>query len=360
MVNNNLQCSTASFPTTYLGLPISDKKLRRGDLFVWMEKIASKLPGWKASLLTSAGRAVLTRFVLTAIPVYILVAIKVPKWFLRSVDKIRKGFLSIGRKSTNGGCCLVAWENVMRPIDLGGLGIHNFVVLGWALQLRWLWLDKTKPDRHWAGLKILVYNNTAVMLAISIETTVGNGRDTPFWSDRWLHGCRLEELAPEVVRCVPLRIRKRRKVNEALHDHAWVADIRSALGWRGLAEYLYLWDLLYIVGSPKLQVYSLRNRRTEISLLEPLLLGHGRKLGNEKCKTFCVAGHSESLLDCGSFTKKRDASSGALPPLRLREETTQHILTSCVFARQFLYAVLQPLSLINLTPTRRDTFATGG
>jgi hypothetical protein len=37
---NVLHCSSASFPCSYLGLPISDKKLRRLDLMAWIEKIA--------------------------------------------------------------------------------------------------------------------------------------------------------------------------------------------------------------------------------------------------------------------------------------------------------------------------------
>jgi len=115
VVSQSLQCTTSSFPTTYLGLPISDKKLRRCDLLVWIEKVATKLPGWKASLMNLAGRAVLVCFVLTAIPIYLLVAIKVPKWFIRAIDKIRRGFLRKGQKEVNGGCCLVAWEKVMRP-----------------------------------------------------------------------------------------------------------------------------------------------------------------------------------------------------------------------------------------------------
>ena len=49
-VNSTLQSTTSNFPTTYLGLPISDKKLRRGDLLPWIEKIANKLPGWKVYL----------------------------------------------------------------------------------------------------------------------------------------------------------------------------------------------------------------------------------------------------------------------------------------------------------------------
>jgi len=78
-----------------------------------LKKIANKLPGWKASLLNLAGRTVLVRFVLTAIPIYLLVALKVPEWFIQAIDKIRRSFLWKGRKEINGGCCLVAWEKVM-------------------------------------------------------------------------------------------------------------------------------------------------------------------------------------------------------------------------------------------------------
>jgi len=43
----------------------------------------------------------------------------------------------------------------------------------------------------------------------------------------------------------PLEIKKYigEQVNKAMHDHAWVADIRNALGLRGLTEYLELWNL---------------------------------------------------------------------------------------------------------------------
>jgi len=81
-VNNILSCTVSSFPSIYFGLPISDKKLRRSNLLVWIKKIANKLPGWKASLMSLAGRTVLVRFVLTEIPIYLLVALKVPKWFI--------------------------------------------------------------------------------------------------------------------------------------------------------------------------------------------------------------------------------------------------------------------------------------
>ena len=86
--------------------------------------------------MNTAGRANLVRFVLSAIPIYLLITINVPKSFIKAVDKIRRGFLWKGREQANGGCCLVAWEKVMRPLDLGGLGITNLQVMAYARQMR--------------------------------------------------------------------------------------------------------------------------------------------------------------------------------------------------------------------------------
>ena len=105
----------------------------------WIEKIADNLPCWKATLMNRAGRITMVRFVLSAIPIYSLIAINVPKWFTRAIDKFRREFLWKGREQANGGCCLVSWEKVMRPLDLGGLGIPNLEVMAWALQARWHW-----------------------------------------------------------------------------------------------------------------------------------------------------------------------------------------------------------------------------
>ena len=152
MVTSTLPCTTADFPCTYLGLPVSTRKIGKAELLRWIEKISDKLPGWRAALMTMAGRVTWVRFVLSAIPVYVLTAIKVPKWFLRAIDKIRRAFVWKGREQVNGGACLVAWEKVQRPLDLGGLGILNLELMSWALQIRWLWLKKTDPNRSWVGL----------------------------------------------------------------------------------------------------------------------------------------------------------------------------------------------------------------
>jgi hypothetical protein len=120
----------------------------------------------------------LVRFVLSAIPIYLLIAIKIPKWVIKSIDKIRRGFLWKGRKEVNGGSCIVPWEIVTRPLSLGGLGVPNLQLKSWALQAKWLWLEKTDPTRPWLGLSIPVQQQVRQFFKSSVVSVVGNGTNT--------------------------------------------------------------------------------------------------------------------------------------------------------------------------------------
>jgi len=244
VIQDILPGTISEFPCKYLGLPLSNRKLRKRDLMPWIEKIADKLPCWKATLTNRAGRATLVRCVLSAMPIHLLIAINVPIWFIKAVDKIRRGFLWQGKEKANGGCCLVAWEKVMRPLDLGGLGIPNLEVMAWALQVRWQWLKKTKADRPWSDLELPTHPNSIALSSIAVTTEIGNGQNTLFWTDRWLHGCSTENLAPTVFARVSPRIRKRRTVAEALSNVQWARDIHGGLSWIGMREFLQLCDCL--------------------------------------------------------------------------------------------------------------------
>jgi hypothetical protein len=146
------------------------------------------LTGRLGLLLNLGGRTALVKFFLSAIPTYLLIAINVPQWVIKSIDKIRRGFLWRGRKEVNGGSCLVPWEVVTRPLKFGGLGIPNLKFKSWALQAKWLWLEKTDLSRPWHGLSLPVQRQVRQFFDLSVFTILGNGATTLFWSDRWIHG----------------------------------------------------------------------------------------------------------------------------------------------------------------------------
>jgi hypothetical protein len=97
-------------------------------------------------------------------------------------------FLWKGRKNFNGGSCLVPWEIVTRPIKFGGLGVSNLQFKSWAIQAKWLWLQKTDPSRPWHGMNLPIQQQVRQFFNLSVLTVVGDGTSTLFWLDKWLNG----------------------------------------------------------------------------------------------------------------------------------------------------------------------------
>lgn len=58
MLQEQLPCNLEGFPFKYLGLPLTLKKLTRAQLQPLIDKLADRLPGWRADLMTRAGRVV--------------------------------------------------------------------------------------------------------------------------------------------------------------------------------------------------------------------------------------------------------------------------------------------------------------
>jgi hypothetical protein len=180
-------------------------------------------------LLTKPGRRILVQFVMTGMLIYLAMAIDLPAWGLKAVGKLQRGFLWRGRKEAKGGHCLVARGKICRPRELSGLEISSLKELGWALRMRWLWLAKTDPTQPWSTLPIQVPNKCQAFFSIAMQTEIGDGTKTLFWRDRWLHGQRVEDLAPRSLAAIPKRRVNKCKVVEALANHKWISDIRGAL-----------------------------------------------------------------------------------------------------------------------------------
>jgi hypothetical protein len=123
---------------------------------------------------------------------------------------------------------------VSRPLNFGGLGIHNLKLQGCALQARWLWLQKSDASMPWRGLDLPIQPQVKKFVYISVVTAVGNGANTLFWSDRWLEGFYVYEVAPQVYQKVYKKLICTRRVAQALDNSSWVRDIKPPLSLVGL------------------------------------------------------------------------------------------------------------------------------
>lgn len=138
----------------------------------------------------------------------------------------------------------MAWARVMRPLHLSGLGIHNLTALGWALKMRWLWIQRTEPDNPLLSIAIEVPRQARSMFYISTCSILGNGEHTLFWTNKWAHGKSLDQLMPTVMPFVRRRGWKRCTVREALTNNSWIHDIVGGLPMLVTDQVLQLMDII--------------------------------------------------------------------------------------------------------------------
>jgi hypothetical protein len=142
------------FPITYLGLLLSTGKLPCSVWQCLIDRVMDKLPAWKGAQMHRAGRLALIKLTLSAVLIYTSICLELPEWVHKAITKIIKAFLWTGSDVVQPGKCLLAWDHVQCPKELGRLGILDLKQMGMALRLRWVWLQHTDTSHPWAGLPI--------------------------------------------------------------------------------------------------------------------------------------------------------------------------------------------------------------
>ncbi|XP_073046080.1 uncharacterized protein [Primulina eburnea] len=205
--------STSGIPLTtdlgrYLGVPSIHGRVTNNLFKKVLDRVKSRLEGWKTKYLSFAGRKVLVQSVLNAILLYSMQTNLLPMGVCSEIEKITRKFLwggKIGKQK----CHLVKWDVVSSPKSLGGLGIKRMyplnqallTKLGWRLmeekESLWTLVLKGKYTRNstdsrsfksrqgsskvWQGIsKIMQYVEKGT------KQVARNGTSTYFWTDKWI------------------------------------------------------------------------------------------------------------------------------------------------------------------------------
>ncbi|CAN1163134.1 Putative ribonuclease H protein At1g65750 [Linum perenne] len=231
-VSSNLQREISGIlgmPTTtnlgrYLGVPIIHGRALNAHYKFLLENLDSKLAGWKRETLSLAGRVTLAVSVLNAMPSYAMQTAVLSDAICDKIDQRIRSFVwgaEAGKRKLH----LVKWEEVCKPKEMGGLGLRSAKALNQAYLLKLAWGLLKNPTELWAEVLLTKYfhrrseglvpratkrfsalwrgiKEVWQFLNLGMQWGIKNGRNTKFWSEKWIDsGQILQEVAirPEVV-----------------------------------------------------------------------------------------------------------------------------------------------------------------
>ncbi|CAH9130680.1 unnamed protein product [Cuscuta epithymum] len=209
----------------YLGLPTLVGRNKSDILSYLRDRSVSRIKNWNNKFLSRAGKAVLIRNVLQALPNYAMNVFLLSKDLCDEIEKLLNGFWWKGNKFDQRGIRWRRWELLCRPKSEWGLGFRRIREFNLAMLAKQGWRLITEPRslmsrvlkaRYFPNTDFLnakLGNNPSFVWRSFFETQeilrnntrrrVGHGRDVQVWVDAWLPGQgsgRIQSAKPPGVR----------------------------------------------------------------------------------------------------------------------------------------------------------------
>eukprot|EP00253_Pinus_taeda_P022384 PITA_22384 len=141
-----------SLPSRYLGAPLTLKPWQKAHWEKILANMQRRCKHWTNRALNFAGRLVLTKAILQAIPQYMLSILLAPKGILDQIRCIQCSFLWSGN-SEKKKWSLVAWKKLCRPKNRGGLNLVDPSIVNRVCggKIWWKWISNTTLPwaNHW-------------------------------------------------------------------------------------------------------------------------------------------------------------------------------------------------------------------
>ncbi|KAL2230749.1 UNVERIFIED_CONTAM: hypothetical protein Sindi_1669300 [Sesamum indicum] len=226
-------------PMRYLGLPLLSSRLTVADCNPLLLKIDKRIAGWEGMALSYAGRVQIIKSVLLSLSLYWSSAFILPKKVTNEIEKRLRTFLWKG--TTNSGHAKVAWKDLCRPKDEGGIGFKYIAILNHTLMTKklfdiircdrtsiwveWLYQGRLRDTSiwtirenggSWGWRKIL---RLRAFLRPMVDYQIGDGRTFYLWQDPWHYLGPLSVTFPRGPRL--LRIEESARLSTVISEGEW-------------------------------------------------------------------------------------------------------------------------------------------
>ncbi|KAF7841604.1 putative RNA-directed DNA polymerase [Senna tora] len=160
IMSTTLGAKTSNKLGKYLGVKV-DNKVNSAELYKELvEKLESKLAGWKSRLLSQSERLTLIQSVLQSSPIYQLSVMHMPNKYADKIDALSTNFYW-GHNSNKAPIHLASRKKIFRSKDKGGLGLRQTCLFNKALMAKQVWRIVSQPSSiysKWACAKYFKCN----------------------------------------------------------------------------------------------------------------------------------------------------------------------------------------------------------
>ena len=306
----------------------------------------------------------------------------IPQGVIDRIVTIQRRFLWSGSGEKKS-LALAKWEIVQLPRDKGGLNISNLLYRNLGLLFKWVWRFFSEPDSLWKQIiqAKYKYSSTVSMKELSIpkqggpwrdicksllkrsdvekiiqsasRKRVGDGKETSFWHDSWVHEEALKTIYPRLFRKTDqpdatVASMRKWKDNEWKWEIPWSGPlrVRDQMEWNSLMGSLskvnieegqkdqLSWPL------DKSGTYSVKSFYLELSSkAQPLLCDVSRKMW-KGLVPFRIEVFQWLVLLGKINTKAKLASLNIIPPsdilcpmCSVEKEEISHLFLHCTYAQ---------------------------
>jgi hypothetical protein len=117
--------SSTSSSNLYLGLPFLMGNSKKVAFQSILDKVLSRIEGWRAKTLSQAGRLTFIKSVAAALPSYAMSSFLLPNSICIGLDRIFKNFWWGFSPKKVRNLSLKAWDSLCLPKSVGGLGLKR-------------------------------------------------------------------------------------------------------------------------------------------------------------------------------------------------------------------------------------------